>query len=205
MEKTIFRDYLTIDAEARKISIPSRIKNLGVESDADVKRLYFKIQKQYGEMDFTKADIRINFVNANGEGDAYAVTDKQVEGGTVTFSWLVGRNATEYKGDVCFIVCAKISSAEGVVEKEFNTTLASLPVLEGKETVESGGTIVPEPEPTPQEEYPAWEPYNGIPPVKWQTGSKCTHNGKKWESMVDNNVWEPGAFGVDSNIWREIA
>ena len=136
MEKTIFRDYLTIDAESRKINIPSRTRNLGVESDADVKRLYFKIQKQYGEMDFTKADIHINYVNANGEGDAYAVTDKQVEGGTVTFSWLVGRNALEYKGDVCFIVCAKISSAEGVVEKEFNTTLASLPVLEGKETTQ---------------------------------------------------------------------
>ena len=39
MEKTIFRDYLTIDTESRKINIPSRIKNLGVESDADVKRL----------------------------------------------------------------------------------------------------------------------------------------------------------------------
>lgn len=136
MEKTIFRDYLTIDAETRKISIPSRIENLGVESDADVKRLYFKIQKQYGEMDFTKADIRINFANANGEGDYYPVADKQVEGGTVTFSWLVGRNATEYKGDVCFIVCAKISDIEGIVKKEFNTTLATLPVLEGKETTQ---------------------------------------------------------------------
>ena len=73
-----------------------------------------------------------------------------------------------------------------------------------KETVESGGTVVPEPEPEPQEEYPAWEPYNGIPPVKWQTGSKCTHSGKKWESMVDNNVWEPGAFGVGPEIWKEV-
>lgn len=73
-----------------------------------------------------------------------------------------------------------------------------------KETVESGGTVVPEPEPMPQEEYPAWEPYNGIPPVKWQTGSKCTHSGKKWESMVDNNVWEPGAFGVGPEIWKEV-
>lgn len=136
MEKGILKDYLTIDPESRKITIPSRIKNLGVESDADVKRLYFKIQKQYGEMDFTKADIRINFANANGEGDYYPVADKQVEGGTVTFSWLVGRNATEYKGDVCFIVCAKISDIEGIVKKEFNTTLASLPVLEGKETTQ---------------------------------------------------------------------
>lgn len=73
-----------------------------------------------------------------------------------------------------------------------------------KETVEIGGTVVPEPDPTPQEEYPAWEPYNGIPPVKWQTGSKCMHNGNKWESMVDNNVWEPGAFGVGAEIWKEI-
>ena len=40
-----------------------------------------------------------------------------------------------------------------------------------KETVESGGTVVPEPEPQPQEEYPAWE---------------------------------PGAFGVDESIWKEI-
>lgn len=73
-----------------------------------------------------------------------------------------------------------------------------------KETVESGGTVVPEPEPQPQEEYPAWEPYNGIPPVKYQVGSKVSHDGKKWESMVANNVWEPGAFGVDESIWKEI-
>lgn len=94
--------------------------------------------------------------------------------------------------------------AKQVIALQETIANLSATVQKIKETVESGGTIVPEPEPTPQEEYPAWEPYNGIPPVKYQTGSKCTHNGKKWESMVDNNVWEPGAFGVDSNIWREI-
>lgn len=87
--------------------------------------------------------------------------------------------------------------------EETVTTLSST-VQKIKETVESGGTVVPEPEPPVTEECPAWEPYNGIPPVKWQTGSKCTHNGKKWESMVDNNVWEPGAFGVGAEIWKEI-
>ncbi len=61
-----------------------------------------------------------------------------------------------------------------------------------------------DPEPPITEEYPAWEPYNGIPPVPYQVGSKVTHNGKKWESMVPNNVWEPGAFGVDQNIWKEV-
>ena len=91
-------------------------------------------------------------------------------------------------------------------QNELKDTVATLSatVQKIKETVESGGTVVPEPEPTPQEEHPAWEPYNGIPPVKWQKNSKCTHNGKKWESMVDNNVWEPGAFGVGEEIWREV-
>nr|DAG80034.1 MAG TPA: ChiA1-BD-binding domain protein [Caudoviricetes sp.] len=73
-----------------------------------------------------------------------------------------------------------------------------------KETVEGGGTVVPDPEPPITEEYPVWEPYNGIPPVPYQVGSKVTHDGKKWESMVPNNVWEPGVFGVDQNIWKEV-
>ena len=29
------------------------------------------------------------------------------------------------------------------------------------------------------------------------------HNGKTWESLVDNNVWEPGAVGTES-LWKEI-
>lgn len=94
--------------------------------------------------------------------------------------------------------------AKQVIALQETIANLSATVQKIKETVESGGTIVPEPEPTPQEEYPAWEPYNGIPPVKYQTGSKCTHNGKKWESVVDNNIWEPGAFGVGAEIWREI-
>lgn len=87
---------------------------------------------------------------------------------------------------------------------EETVTALSATVQKIKETVESGGTVVPDPEPPITEEYPAWEPYNGIPPVPYQVSSKVTHNGKKWESMVPNNVWEPGAFGVDQNIWKEV-
>lgn len=37
----------------------------------------------------------------------------------------------------------------------------------------------------------------------YMAGDKVTHNGKTWESLVDNNVWEPGAVGTES-LWREI-
>lgn len=95
-----------------------------------------------------------------------------------------------------------ISKKQLKTEEEITNIQAAIKAI--KDTIASGGTVVPEPEPPIVEECPAWEPYNGIPPVKWQTGSKCTHNGKKWESMVPNNVWEPGAFGVGPEIWKEI-
>ena len=33
----------------------------------------------------------------------------------------------------------------------------------------------------------------------YMTGDRVTHNGKTWESTVDNNVWEPGVYG-----WVEV-
>ena len=38
----------------------------------------------------------------------------------------------------------------------------------------------------------------------YMKGHKVTHIGKTWESLVDNNVWEPGAVGTE-NLWKEVA
>lgn len=126
----------TIDNDLRTITIPSGLQTVGVESDEDVRRLNFQMPKQYGEVDLSEFDIKINFVNANNSGDVYAVTDKAVSGDNITFSWLVGRNALAYRGNIRFIVCLKKADAEGVVQQEFNTTVATLSVLEGLETTE---------------------------------------------------------------------
>lgn len=37
----------------------------------------------------------------------------------------------------------------------------------------------------------------------YMTGDKVTHNEKTWKSLVDNNVWEPGAAGTES-VWVEV-
>lgn len=37
----------------------------------------------------------------------------------------------------------------------------------------------------------------------YSTGDKVAHGGKTWESLVDNNVWEPGAVGNES-LWQEV-
>lgn len=33
----------------------------------------------------------------------------------------------------------------------------------------------------------------------YMIGDKVTYEGKTWESIVDNNVWAPGAYG-----WKEV-
>ena len=126
----------TIDNDLRTITVPSGLQTVGVESDEDVRRLNFQMPKQYHEIDLSEFNIRINFMNANNSGDVYAVTDKAVSGDNITFSWLVGRNALAYRGSIRFIVCLKKADAEGVVQQEFNTTVATLSVLEGLETTE---------------------------------------------------------------------
>jgi len=126
--------YLVIESDLRTITIPDEIKILGVESDDDVLRLHFKMPKMYGEFDLSEFELRVNYMNAGNEPDLYEVKDAAVSGDVIEFSWLVGRTAAKVKGDVKFIVCAKLVKADGVVEKEFNTTVAKLPVLEGLET-----------------------------------------------------------------------
>ena len=38
----------------------------------------------------------------------------------------------------------------------------------------------------------------------YMDGDQVTHNGKIWESQIDNNTWEPGAIGTES-LWVKVA
>ena len=48
------------------------------------------------------------------------------------------------------------------------------------------------------DEYPEWIQPTGAQDA-YAKGAKCIHNGKKWISDIDANVWEPGAYG-----WSEV-
>ena len=37
----------------------------------------------------------------------------------------------------------------------------------------------------------------------YSTGNKVTHNGVTYESLVDNNVWEPGVAGSET-VWKVV-
>ena len=141
---------LYIDFDTRQILIPNSIHQLGVESDDDVKKLTFNVPRYYYGTDLSEFNIYINYMNAKKEGDVFEVPKNDViidEGNTLTFDWIVGRHAVAYKGTAIFNVCMKKGSMQPdpedetqeifVVDQEFNTTVAKLPVLEGLETGEA--------------------------------------------------------------------
>lgn len=128
---------LVIDNDLRVINIPPSVKTLGVEYDDEVLTLDFRLPRYVSDTDLSDFSIRVNYINSNGESDMYTVSNPTIEEQFITFSWLVGPTATRYRGNTSFNVCLKTVDQDGVVEKEFNTTVASLPVLEGLEVDES--------------------------------------------------------------------
>ena len=56
--------------------------------------------------------------------------------------------------------------------------------------------LIPDPDVVPEWEQP--DSTNDD-----MTGDLVMHNNKKWRSLVDNNVWEPGAVGT-SALWEEV-
>ena len=126
-------NYIEINAENRSITIPQSEKLLGVENDSKAIRKYFRCPKIVGDgIDLTKSDVHINIQNASNKvsgKDRYNAENLKVSGENVTFEWSPLRKATSHKGTVRFSVCV---TEEGT-DREWNTTIATLNVLEGEE------------------------------------------------------------------------
>lgn len=103
-----------IDPDTRIITVPSEYQLLGVENDKRVERLYFQCPKIVGDNQDLSQDyiLFINYVNANGDPDAYKINDMQVEGDNITFSWLLEEKVTLYQGNIQISFCGIIPGDE---------------------------------------------------------------------------------------------
>lgn len=128
-------DILTVDLESRQIIIPNTVENLGVESDDSVRIMHFQVPRTYCSVDLSQFSIRVNYKNTSGAGGSYDISSFSIEEGMIKFDWVVARAVTVKRGDVKFNVCFREMIGEEV-DREFNTTPATLPVLEGLETGE---------------------------------------------------------------------
>ena len=177
-------EYCTVDDDTRLVTIPEKYKKLGTESDEKAKRVWFRFPKIVGNngIDLSAISVRVNFRNANGDGDIYIVEDLTTDGDFVIFSWELTRKVTAYKGNVSFVVCAVKSATDGTIKNEWNTTLnKECEVLEGLEVTEQitqenpdiieyilanlGGSVSAEQIATAVEEYMSAHPFTETDPT----------------------------------------
>ena len=106
--------YCIVHPDSRTIEVPEQYQLIGVENDKRVERLYFQCPKIVGDNQDLSQDyiLFINYVNANGDPDAYKIDDMQVEDDNITFSWLLEEKVTLYQGDIQFSFCGIIPGDE---------------------------------------------------------------------------------------------
>ena len=69
-----------------------------------------------------------------------------------------------------------------------------------KEAVEQLGGVVTPPAEQPTEEYPEYKQPTGAHDA-YHVGDKITYNGKHYECIFDNCVWNPDEY---PNAWKEV-
>lgn len=194
--------YFIIDARTRKITVPKDFVTLGVESDADSERIWFKCLRYVGDkVDLTTRNIYINYENANGEKDSWYSDDVVVDGDNIHFSWKIQKKVVSYKGNVKFIVCAMSTDDEGKKNADWNTTICTASVLEGLE--------VENPEP-PAEEYDlinqlidvTRKSINDVESISAQT--KEDIETKRVQSIEDVDTTKDNALGEIESAKKEV-
>lgn len=118
-----------IDENLRTIAIPKDGVVLGVCGDKDINRVNFRMNRYYNGFDMSEFNIRINYINANGEPNYFVVSDIQVDVEYIIFTWLVEAHATRYVGEVSF--CVRLfTESEGKIDSQFFSTIGKAVVLE---------------------------------------------------------------------------
>lgn len=114
--------------------------------------------------------------------------------------WVQGSLTDEERGELVELAQSNADPARSYapLQEQINQAFDRIKALEGRMAKLEAGE---EPEP---EEWPEWYKWDGVGRVPWQNGSKCTHNGVRYISRVDNNVWEPGGEGVHEIIWEAV-
>lgn len=125
----------SIDSNTREIIFLDNSECFGVEFDKNTQRIEFSCPKiVVDNLDLTKCICRINYMNAKGYRDSYLIDDVLADGDDITFTWKLKGKVTAGRGNCLFIFCARQVNENGVIEKEWNTTVAKASIKRGLET-----------------------------------------------------------------------
>ena len=135
--------HIVINAD-RTISVPEALKHIAVQGEHNIETVTFDCPRYWDGHDLSTMIMRIVYQRPDGYREPHPVENLRVDetdANMVHFDWTISGNVTLKKGNIIFMVCAKLSNVEGVREQEWHSRLnRDLIVDEGMEC--SGEEIV---------------------------------------------------------------
>lgn len=102
---------ITVDMDARTVTVPDELKNIGVVADNNAETVYIRIPSTtFDGISLSDKTAYIEFINAGGEFGAYEITDKTVEGGSIKLGWTITNSVTRYAGKIEFQLTFKLDT-----------------------------------------------------------------------------------------------
>ena len=127
--------------EDRIITVPEEVKKIAVQFDNYVERVTFDCHRYWDGLDLLDTKIYINYRCADkvtlgcflAENVAVDETDENI----IHFDWVITRELTQFRGNIDFLVCAKIADDDGNELNHWNSEInKDLYVAEGMEVTE---------------------------------------------------------------------
>ena len=127
---------------ARSINIESNNLVRFVQNDKDVNIIDFELYKDnvLPDIDFSKANITINYSNVDTDtdesvSDIYMIDTVKSTDSTITFSWVVGSNASVYAGMCYFQIIITITDENDKIIQQWESVINQIPVFKSLENV----------------------------------------------------------------------
>lgn len=119
--------HFRIDTISRKIINESSTKSHLMQYDHNSERFTFEIPKEIEGHNVIDCNVvEIHYLNINASTNekvegVYDVTDMQLDGDVVKFSWLISANATAFVGSLNFIIKFSCVAEDGTVDYAWHT------------------------------------------------------------------------------------
>lgn len=115
--------HIVINAD-KTVIIPEALKRILVQHDHNIETVTFDCPRYWDGHDLSQMGLRIVFQRSDDHKEPHPVENLRVDESNdrmIHFDWTISGNTTLVSGNVKITVCAKLTNAEGVSEREWHT------------------------------------------------------------------------------------
>ena len=139
-------DIWDIDSNTRRVYIPPQFRWIvAVQGDHYSEILTFRIDRYFDGVDLSQKTCIVQFLNAGGKAGTYQVQkmDTTTEPEKIIFQWAVDNVATQFSGELRFIIRFYSTNGKGLYDFTFNTVPRIVLVHEGLDVTDEAEKLYP--------------------------------------------------------------